>query len=114
MNSPKWRKTTSFLLLCGVFAISPVFIHSQDASEVTRRVLNRRAPKYPEIARKMGITGNVKIEAVVAPNGTVKSTAVRGGHPMLAEAAQNAVRDWKWEPAAHETRELVEFKFDPQ
>jgi TonB family protein len=81
---------------------------------VTRKILSKRVPRYPEIARKMSITGSVKIDAVVAPNGAVKSMAVRGGHPLLAQAAEDAIRDWKWEPAAHETHELVEFKFDPQ
>jgi len=31
---------------------------------------------------------------------------------VLAQAAVNAVRKWKWEPAAHETRQLLEVKFD--
>jgi hypothetical protein len=43
----------------------------------------------------------------------VKSVDVRGGHPVLAQAAQNAVRQWKWEPAPHETSELMEIKFTP-
>ena len=112
MTSPKWRKTTIFWLLCGIFAIFPVLIHSQDANEGTRKLLNRRAPRYPEIARKMNLTGIVKIEAVVAPNGTVKSVVVVGGHPLLAQVAEDAIRDWKWEPASHETHELIEVKFD--
>jgi len=39
---------------------------------------------------------------------------VRGGHPILAEAAEKAIRKWRWQPAAHETREPVEVKFNPQ
>jgi TonB family protein len=61
----------------------------------------------------MHLQGQVKVEAVVAPNGTVKSVEVKGGHPMLAEAATTAVRKWKWAPAAHETHEPVVVKFDP-
>jgi len=49
---------------------------------------------------------------VVAANGSVKSVEVKGGHPLLAQSAQNAVREWKWEPAAHETREPLEIKFE--
>ncbi len=112
MTSLWWRKTTSFLLLCAVFAVAPASVHPQDSSDGHRKVLSKVPPKYPHIARKMNIVGAVKIEAVVAPNGTVKSVAIRGGHPLLAQSAQDAIRDWKWEPAAHETHELIEVKFE--
>jgi hypothetical protein len=39
---------------------------------------------------------------------------IKGGHPVLAQAAVNSVRRWKWEPAAHETHETVEVKFTPE
>ena len=62
----------------------------------------------------MNIRGSVRVEVSVAPNGAVKTLEVRGGHPVLVEAAQSAVRQWKWEPALHETRETVELRFNPQ
>jgi TonB family protein len=62
----------------------------------------------------MNIRGVAKVEAQVAPNGTVKSVEVKGGHPILVQAAVTAVGHWKFEPAAHETKETVEIKFDPQ
>ena len=43
----------------------------------------------------MLIQGNVRVTAVVAPNGRVKSIEVKGGHPTLAQAAQLAVRPRK-------------------
>jgi TonB family protein len=61
----------------------------------------------------MNIQGTVKAEVLVAPNGTVKSVEVKGGHPLLAQSAQNALREWTWEPAPHETHEIVELKFVP-
>jgi len=60
----------------------------------------------------MKISGNVKLEAIVAPNGSVKSVEVKGGHPLLAQTAQDAIREWKWEPTSHETHEIIEVKFD--
>jgi outer membrane biosynthesis protein TonB len=42
----------------------------------------------------------------------VKSVEVKGGHPLLAPAAQEAIRNWKFEPAPHETRETIEVKFN--
>lgn len=61
----------------------------------------------------MALAGVVKIDAVVAPGGTVKTLDVKGGHPVLAQAAANAIRQWKWEPASHESHELIEIRFSP-
>jgi len=61
----------------------------------------------------MALAGVVKAEVLVAPDGSVKSVDVRGGHPVLAQAAMNAVRRWKWEAAVHESHEYVEVKFSP-
>jgi TonB family protein len=68
---------------------------------------------YPDLARKMNITGTVKIQVVVAPNGTVKDAKIVGGHPLLAGAALEAVRKWRFEPAAVESTGVVDFKFEP-
>ena len=61
----------------------------------------------------MSIGGTVKVVGLVAPNGTVKSVKVLGGHPVLAEAAQKALLQWKFEAAPHETSEIIEMKFTP-
>ena len=62
----------------------------------------------------MSLRGSVRLDAVVAPNGTVRSVVLRGGHPVLAQAAQSAIMKWRWEPANHDTHEPIEVKFDPQ
>ena len=66
-------------------------------NEVVRRAKSRVQPEYPELARKMNITGTVKVEVVVAPNGKVKEAKVVGGHPLLANAALEAVKKWHYE-----------------
>jgi hypothetical protein len=43
----------------------------------------------------------------------VKAVDVKGGHPVLAQAAMNAVLRWRWEAATHESHEVVELKFSP-
>jgi TonB family protein len=95
-----------------VFALHPASSFAQEPP-VQRKVKNRVPPAYPEIARKMSLTGVVRIEVVIAPNGNVKETKVIGGHPILAAAAADAVKKWKFDPANGETSETVEFKFDP-
>jgi TonB family protein len=81
--------------------------------ETTRKIKSQIAPTYPELARKMNITGTVKLQLTVAPNGTVKYAKVVGGHPVLATAAMDTVKKWKYEPAKDESTTVVEFRFDP-
>jgi TonB family protein len=82
--------------------------------ELSRKVKVRVPPVYPEIARRMNITGAVKVSVVVSPAGTVKSTKVIGGHPILVSAAVDAVKKWRFETAASESSGVVEIKFAPQ
>lgn len=88
--------------------------HAQEAqNEIVRRAKSKVQPVYPDLARRMNITGTVKVEVVVAPNGTVKDAKVVGGHPVLATAALDAVKKWRFEPAAMESSGVVDFKFEP-
>ena len=89
-------------------------LRAQDQQvEITRRAKFKVQPVYPDLARKMNLTGTVKIQVVVAANGTVKDAKVVGGHPVLAGAALDAVRKWRFEPAAVESSGVVDFKFEP-
>jgi TonB family protein len=99
------------VLLAVVFASVSALAQQEDAP--ARKVVNRVVPNYPEMARVMNLKGSVKVDALVAANGTVKTVVVKGGNPVLVHAAENAIRKWKWQPAAHETVEPIEFKFDP-
>ena len=73
-----------------------------------RKVKTSVKPAYPDVARQMHITGTVRLEATVAPDGKVRDTRVVGGSPMLAQEASNAVKKWKYEEAPKETVETVE------
>src|SRR5689334_24777542 len=79
-----------------------------------RKVATRVTAVYPELAKKMHIHGAVRVEAIVRPNGTVKSTRVLGGNPVLVTAAQDAVSQWKFEPGQAETTEVVQLVFESQ
>jgi len=73
-----------------------------------RKVKTSVKPAYPEVARKMHITGTVRLEATVAADGKVRETKVVGGSPLLAQEASVAVKQWKYEEGAKETVEVVE------
>jgi TonB family protein len=62
----------------------------------------------------MNIVGTVKVMVVVAPNGNLKSSKAVGGHPLLVNAALDAIKKWKFESASEESSGIVEFKFQPQ
>lgn len=95
--------------------VGPIQAGAQAANEeIARRAKAKVQPVYPELAYKMNITGTVKIEVVVTPNGTVKDARVVGGHPVLATAALEAAKKWRFEPAATESTGIIEFKFEPR
>ncbi len=106
------------LMLCGLLAavaglaaLNPV---SAFAQEEGRKLKSSVPPVYPELAKRMGVAGTVKVEVTIAPNGSVKSTRVIGGHPMLVDAAVDAAKRRKYEAGPDETTAVVEFKFNPQ
>ena len=80
----------------------------------TRKVQHRVVPVYPELARKMQLRGTVRVEVVVSPNGKVRSTEVKGGSPVLAIAAVEAITKWTWAAAPSESTELIELNFHPE
>ena len=64
----------------------------------TRAVKLRVAPTYPEIAKRMRITGEVRVMATVDADGRVTAVKTLSGNHMLSTAAEEAVRRWKFEP----------------
>ena len=86
----------------------------ENTGDLTRKPKRKVSPVYPDLARRMSITGTVRLAVVVAPNGQVKTTRAIGGHPILVNAAMDAMKQWKFEPASTESSGVVEFKFQPQ
>lgn len=80
-------------------------------AEDGRKAKTRVTPAYPELANRMHVTGSVKIEVTIAPNGTVTKTRVIGGHPLLVESAVDAAKRWKYEAGPSETTQIVQFDF---
>lgn len=94
----------------------PVIGNAQQTQsvEIVRRAKSKVQPDYPDLARRMNITGAVRIEVTVAPNGTVKDARVMGGHPVLAGAALEAAKKWRFEPSSAESSGVIDFKFEPR
>lgn len=63
-----------------------------------RRIISRVDPTYPEDARLGKIEGLVILDAVIAPDGTVKHLRPIAGPYVLARSALDAVQSWRFEP----------------
>jgi TonB family protein len=103
--------------LLGLAATTTTTVHPLPAvaqATLTRKAKTKVMPPYPELAKQMNITGTVKLMVVVAPNGSLKDAKVVGGNPILVNAAMDALKKWKFEPANGESSGTVEFKFQGQ
>jgi TonB family protein len=113
VNYPMKNRTALALLALLPILFVPNSASGQEVTEGSRKLVSKTIPQYPGLARPLKIQGNVRADVLVAPNGKVKSLDVKGGHPLLVQSAEDALRQWKWEPAPHETHEIVELKFTP-
>jgi TonB family protein len=77
------------LLLCSAsaFAEEPICRSKGGAIKVV----------YPDVARKMKISGTVRLQLQLTPTGAVREVKILGGNPVLATAAQQAVKQAKFE-----------------
>jgi TonB family protein len=100
------------IALAAVVAAAGAPSRSRAQSSPERRpVKHLVTPSVPELARKLNLTGTVRVEIVIAPDGTVKRTRVLGGHPVLAVEAERAAQRSTFEPGPKETSETIDFKF---
>jgi TonB family protein len=84
----------------------------QPSPEGRRRVVLKVTPEYPEAAKRLKLGGTVKVIAVVGTDGKVKKVEPVGGSPLLMQAAEIAVAQWKYVPGG-ESQESVELHFNP-
>ena len=86
-------------------------LHAQE----TRKLLNSPTPTYPETARQFRLSGVVKVQVVIAPDGQIKEVKVIGGHPVLVNAVKHTLKlkNWKYAPASSETTAILVFNFRP-
>jgi len=62
------------------------------------KLLKRVQPIYPLLARGDKVQGVVRLQAVIARDGSIRDLKVISGHPDLSQAVPEAVRQWKYEP----------------
>ena len=99
------------LMLAFAAALWPEPALSQTAE--TRKIKTKVQPEYPELARKLKISGIARVQVTVAANGSVKEVKELGGSPVLVDALVQAVKKWKYEPSDRESTLEVKFDFNP-
>ena len=103
--------SSRILMLAKASPDRPPSVATNLQTESSRQIRHSISPVYPEIAERMNLKGAVQLQATVRPDGTVKGVKVLGGHPLLADAVVRAVMQWKYQPGAKETIEVVKFSF---
>jgi len=106
-----WGKRIIAAVAVSALTLSLVSAQQATVEEGKRKTKSRTNPLYSDLARRMGLSGKVKIEIVIAPDGHVKSSRAIGGHPVLVQSCLDAVRDWRFETAPEETTQILEFEF---
>jgi len=62
------------------------------------RAISRPMPDYPPLARMARVQGTVRLEAVISTDGRIQNLRVLAGHPLLVNAALEAVARWRYQP----------------
>ena len=62
------------------------------------RLIRKIQPQYPELAKETRTQGVVVLDCVIDQQGNVTQMKLVSGHPLLVQAALNAVRQWKYQP----------------
>src|SRR5690348_13360745 len=99
---PKYLLASSFIVIGLACAIA-----AQDTTATARKVtpdvaqallVSRVAPIYPPLARQARIQGTVILDIIVNKAGEIRDVKLVSGHPMLAPAAIDAVKQWRYRP----------------
>lgn len=108
----------------GIISSTPVAVPKVAAPQRVRvsqgvsqgLLVKKVQPTYPPLARQARIQGTVVLQAEISKDGTIENLRLISGHPMLAPAAIEAVKQWRYrpymlngEPVAVETTVMVNF-----
>jgi protein TonB len=96
-------------MLAVALSLGGASLQAQDS----RKVLSNPVPPYPEMAKRMHLVGVVKVQVVIGADGRIKEKNFIGGHPVLVNAVEETLKNWKYAPASGETTTQLEFNFRP-
>lgn len=110
MSRPRAPWLFALSLAAAVLVFIPALARSEDHS-AAREIKIRVMPAYPDIARRMQLSGKVRLDVTISADGHVKNVRPIGGHPVLVNSATDAVKGWRFATAPAETTETIEIEF---
>ena len=109
-NTARWRSFAVLPLALGLaLGLAPRSFAQKTIP--ARKVITYIKPAYPPLLKDMHIEGQVRLTAIVLPNGSVAAVQVHGGNPILVENAVKAVKTWKYAPGPAQTEEDILLDF---
>jgi TonB family protein len=114
-NSVFRRRNCALYAACLLLALFSVcFLESAVAQDLSRKVIAKTVPSVPELAKKMHLSGKVKVEVVINSAGAVTAAKLVGGNPVFERNAVDSVKQWKFEPTQKETKAVILVEFADQ
>jgi TonB family protein len=110
-KTPFWLKRAAVRLFQAAALALVITLAMPARAADERAVKTRVAPIYPDIARRMNVSGAVKIEATVDAEGKVTNAKAVNGNLILVPAAEDAVRKWRFAPGTGTSKVEVEINF---
>jgi protein TonB len=111
------NSTSNIALVAKLAPVAPKRIRISQGV-VEGMVIHKVEPPYPALARQAHIQGDVVMSAVISKEGTIENLQVLSGHPLLVQAAIDAVKQWRYrpytvsgEPVEVETKITATFRF---
>jgi|tagenome__1003787_1003787.scaffolds.fasta_scaffold20939460_2 TonB family protein len=91
-------------LLCAALLslLLPLVLPSQEPQEP--KPVKKVLPVYPDVLKHAGISGTVRVRAIIGPDGTVKDVTPVGGSPVFIDAVIKAVKQWRFPPTGEHQR----------
>jgi TonB family protein len=106
MHSILLRKTSTVVAACALAICCAL-----PAAAAGRKVERRVSPVYPELAKRMHIGGTVRVSTTIAADGKVTQAKAVSGNKLLESAAENAIRQWRFEPGTGPSTENIDIDF---
>jgi TonB family protein len=103
------RTSRPFLLVAGL----AICAGTAFAANTHRAIVSKVSPAYPELARRMHVSGKVVLLVTIDADGKVCATKVESGHALLVPAAQDAVSRWRFAPATETSESEIDVNFSP-
>lgn len=106
-----FRKVVIAVLFLAAICLAVFTSPAQEAP--VRKALFNPPASYPEVARRLRLSGTVKVQVVISPEGKITDVKLIGGHPLFVNSVQEILKSWKYAPATTDTKTILEFNFQP-